>query len=95
MTGHSEVRDFLIGIDYDALDEDKGHMTIRRKVTMVELVEEISAIIQNGSQFPQFPKEANPTVTYAWDLNDQEDGDCYHEVIKELDKLNRKEVKYQ
>ncbi len=39
MTGHSEVRDFLIGIDYDALDEDKGHMNIRRNVTMVELVE--------------------------------------------------------
>lgn len=92
MNSQYEVRDFLIGIDYDAIDEDKGHMTIRRKVTMAELVEEISAIIQNGSHFPQFPSEANPSVTYAWDLNDQEDGDCYHEVMRELEKDNRKEV---
>ncbi len=92
MNSQYEVRDFLIGIDYDAIDEDKGHMTIRRKVTMAELVEEISAIIQNGSHFPQFPSEANPSVIYAWDLNDQEDGDCYHEVMRELEKDNRKEV---
>ena len=93
MTCHSKVRDFLVGIDYDDFAEDRGHMTIRRKVTITELVEEIKTIILNGSTYPQFPPEANPLVTYVWDLNNQEDGDCYHEVMTELEKHNRKEVK--
>ena len=92
MSCHSEVRDFVVGIDYDSIEEDKGHLTIRRKVALAELVEEIKGIIQFGSHYPQFPPEANPTVTYAWDLNDQEDGDCYHEIMKELEKDNQKEV---
>ena len=94
MTCHSSVRDFVVGIDYDDFVEDRGHLTLRRKVTLIELIEEIRKIIRYGSRYPQFPPEANPTVTYAWDLNNQEDGDCYHEVINELDKTNRKEVKY-
>ena len=94
MTCHSEVRDFVVGIDYDDIAEDRGHMTIRRKVSMTELVEEIKTIIHNGSTFPQFPSEANPSITYAWDLNNQEDGDCYHEIMLELEKDNRKEVTY-
>jgi hypothetical protein len=94
MTCPSKARDFVVGIDYDSVEEDKGHMTIRRKVPITELVEEIKTIILNGSTFPQFPPEANPSVTYAWDLNNQEDGDCYHEIMKELKKDNRKEVIY-
>ncbi len=92
MSCHSRVRDFVVGIDYDDFYEDRGHLTLRRKVTLTELIEEIKQIIQFGSCYPQFPPEANPTVTYAWDLNDQEDGDCYHEIMKELEKDNRKEV---
>jgi len=92
MSCHSSVRDFVVGIDYDSIEEDKGHLTIRRKVTLAELVEEIRGIILNGSNYPQFPPEANPIVTYAWDLNNQEDGDYYHEIMKELEKDNRKEV---
>ncbi len=94
MTCRSEVRDFLIGMDYDSIEEDKGHLTIRRKVTITELVEEIKEIMLIGSHYPQFPPEANPSVTYAWDLNNQDDGDCYHEIMKELEKHNRKEVTY-
>jgi hypothetical protein len=94
MTCPSNARDFVVGIDYDSVEEDKGHMTIRRKVPITELVEEIKTIILNGSTYPQFPPEANPSVTYAWDLNNQEDGDCYHEIMKELEKDNRKEVIY-
>ncbi len=90
----TKVRDFVVGIDYDSIEEDKGHLTIRRKVTMTELIEEIKEIMLIGSRYPQFPAEANPTVTYAWDLNNPEDGDCYHEVINELEKDNRKEVAY-
>ena len=89
----SRVRDFVVGLDYNSIEEDKGHLTIRRKVTLTELIEEIKEIILSGSHYPQFPAVANPTVTYAWDLNNQEDGDCYHELINELEKDNRKEVK--
>ncbi len=88
----TKARDFVVGIDYDSIEEDKGHFTIRRTVILPELVEEIKEIMLNGSNYPQFPAEANPTVTYAWDLNDQEDGDCYHEIMNELEKDNRKEV---
>jgi hypothetical protein len=94
MNSHSRVRDFVIGIDYDSIEEDKGHLTLRRKVPMTELVEEINSIILNGSTFPQFPPEANPSITYAWDLSNQEDGDCYHEIMNELNKDSRKEVIY-
>ena len=81
MTYPFDVRDFVVGIDYDSIEEDKGHMTIRRKVSILELIEEIKSIILKGSNFPQFPPEANPSITYAWDLNNQEDGDCYHEIV--------------
>ena len=94
MTYPSDVRDFVVGIDYDSIEEDKGHMTIRRKVPITELIEEIKTIILKGSTFPQFPPEANPSITYAWDMNNQEDGDCYHEIMLELEKDNRKEVTY-
>ena len=92
MTCHFEVRDFVVGIDYDSEEEDRSHMTIRRKVPITELVEEIREIMTLGCHYPQFPPEANPSVTYACDLNNQEDGDCYHELMAELEKENRKEV---
>ena len=94
MTCHSSVRDFVVGIDYESIEEDKGHLTLRRKVTLTKLIEEIKGIMLNGSNYPQFPPEANPSVTYAWDLNDHEDGDCYHEIMAKLEKDNREEVKY-
>ncbi|MFC1784150.1 hypothetical protein ACFL0J_00805 [Candidatus Neomarinimicrobiota bacterium] len=90
MNYHSEVRDFVVGIDYESIEEDKGHLTLRRKATIDELVEEIKGIILNGSHYPQFPPEANPSVTYAWDLNDHEDGDCYHELMVKLHKDNKR-----
>ncbi len=86
------VRDFLVGIDYDDIAEDRGHLALRRKVKLNELIEEIKEIMILGSSCPQFPPEANPTVTYVWDLNDQEDGDCYHEIMNELEKDKHKEV---
>jgi hypothetical protein len=94
MTYPYRARDFVVGIDYDSIEENKGHMTLRRKVSITELIEEIKEIILKGSTFPQFPPEANPSITYAWDLNNQEDGDCYHEIMLELEKDNRKEVVY-
>ena len=88
MSCRSEIRDFLIGIDYDSIEEDKGHFIIRRKVTMSELVEELQGFIKDGHNFPQFPSRANPTVTYAYDLNEQEDADIYGEIVNELEKIN-------
>lgn len=94
MTYPSRVNDYVVGIDYDSIEEDKGHMTLRRKVPMEELIEEIQSIIQNGSHYPQFPPEANPSITYAWDLSNQEDGDIYHELMQRLEQNNRLEVIY-
>jgi hypothetical protein len=94
MTCHSKVRDFVVGIDYDDIAEDRGHLTLRRKVSLNELVEEIKSIILNGSTYPQFPAEANPSIAYAWDLTNKDDGDCYHELIRELEKDNRREARY-
>jgi len=86
------VRDFVIGIDYDSNREDKGHMTLRRKVPIEELIEKIISITQNGSNYPQFPPQANPSITYAWDLSNQDDGDCYSEIINKLEQVTIKEV---
>ena len=86
MKVHSKIRDFVVGIDYDSNEEDKGHMTLRRKVKIEELIDEITDILQHGSRYPQFPSEANPSITYAWDLSNKDDGDCYHELMKELEK---------
>jgi len=86
MKVHTKVRDFVVGIDYEANEEDKGHMTLRRKVSIEELVKEIKDILQHGSSYPQFPPEANPSITYAWDLSNNDDGDIYHELMKELEK---------
>jgi len=92
MNSLSKVRNFVVGIDYDSIEEDKGHMTLKRKVSLDELIEEIKSILLEGSNYPQFPPEANPSITYAWDLNDQDDGDCYHELMKELEQDKEKEV---
>jgi len=91
----SDVRDFVVGMDYDSIEEDKGHFTIRRKVTMTELIEELHGFVTAGHTFPTFPASAKPTVTFAWDLADKEDGDCYGEIINELNKINGKELTKQ
>lgn len=97
MNTHSKVRDFLIGIEYDDpydYDDSRGHLTLRRKVNIEELVKEIETIMTLGGVYPAFPPEAYPTVVYAYDLNNKEDADCYHEIMKELEKHTRKEVIY-
>ncbi len=44
MNFHTKVRDFVVGIDYDSIEEDKGYFTIRRKVTLSELITELKEI---------------------------------------------------
>jgi hypothetical protein len=97
MSSHSRLGDYVVGIDFENpydYNEDRSHMTLRRKVSMTELVEEIQDIIQNGCTYPKFPPEANPSITYACDLSNNDDGDIYHELMFELEKHNRKEVIY-
>lgn len=91
MTYHSDVRDFVVGIDYYDIAEDRGHLTLRRKVSFSELIIEITEIMTQGCTYPQFPPEAKPSISYAWDLNDMEDGDCYGEIVNELIKINQLE----
>ena len=84
--------DVIVGLDYNTYglaDEEigKGHHTIhRRRVTLREIIEELKDILINGSHYPQFSKEANPEVVYAYDLNEKEDADIYGEVINALNK---------
>lgn len=89
MISHSEIRDFVVGIDYEDIAEDRGHLTLRRKVCLNELVEEIKTILIKGSTYPQFPPAANPSVLYAWDMNNPEDGDCFHEIMAEIDRNDK------
>ena len=93
MNNKLAIRDFIVGIEYDSPNENQGFFNIRRKVTLPELVEELWLYMQHGHNFPAFPSEANPTISYAWDLNNKEDGDCYHEIQTHLDRLNGLEIK--
>lgn len=86
----SEIHTYYVGINYESPDEDKGHFDIRRKVTIQELAEEVSDYLENGkSSYPAFPPDATPEVWYAWDLDatPEEDGDVYHELMVEIEKL--------
>jgi len=88
MTCHSEVHKYVVGIEYDSPDEDKGFFDIQRRVTLQELAEEVADYLKNGkSSFPPFPPEANAEVWYVWDMDDQEDGDAYPDLMAEIQKL--------
>jgi hypothetical protein len=97
MNYSNKVRDFVVGIDYDNpydYSDRHSHMTLRRKVVLEELIQELTDILHYGSVYPQFPPEANPSIVYAWDLSSLDDGDIYHELIEQLEKHNRKELTY-
>ena len=93
MNKELDIRDFIVGIEYDSPNEHQGFFNIRRKVTIIDLAKELLGYIQNGHHCPTFPPEANPTISYAWDLNNNEDGDCYDEINVHLDRLNGTEIK--
>jgi hypothetical protein len=82
-----KVKRYIVGIQYKSCDENKGFFDIQRKTTMIELAEEVLKYILYGkTSFPAFSPEANPEVLYAWDMDNWEDGDCYPELIKEINK---------
>ena len=84
----TDVRTYIVGIQYESPDEDKGFFDIQRQVTLQELAEEVADYLKNGkSSFPPFPPEANPEVWYVWNMDDQEDGDAYPDLMAEIQKL--------
>jgi len=88
MACHSNLHTYIVGINYDSPDEDKGHFDIQRKVTMKELAIEVADYLLNGkSSYPAFPPEANPEVWYVWDMDDPDDGDVYHQLTHEINKI--------
>ena len=91
MTCHSKTHTYIVGINYESPDEDKGHFDIQRKVTIEELAIEVADYLENGkSSYPAFPPEANPEVWYCWDMDDPSDGgdgDAYHDLMTEIEKL--------
>ena len=46
MNEELDIRDFIVGIEYDSLDENHGFFDIRRKVTLMELIEELWLYMQ-------------------------------------------------
>ena len=89
MTYHSETHKYVVGIEYDSPDEDKGFFDIHRTVSLKELAVEVADYLANGkSSYPAFPPEANPEVWYAWDMDDPEDGDIYQDLLFEINKIN-------
>ena len=84
----TDVRTYIVGIQYESPDEDKGFFDIQRRVTLQELAEVAADYLKNGkSSFPPFPPEANAEVWYVWDMDDQEDGDAYPDLMAEIQKL--------
>ena len=90
---NGRVRNVLIGIDYEDIADDRGHLTLQRNGLLFELIEEIKEIITYGCSYPQFPPEANPTLVYAYDLDANEDSDITGEISNLLNEaLNRRKI---
>ncbi len=83
----TRIRRYIVGIQYKSSDEDKGFFDIQRKTSLTELAEEVLEYLLYGkSSYPAFSPEANPEVLYAWDMDDWEDGDCFPDLMNEINK---------
>jgi hypothetical protein len=88
MTSRIEKRQYLVGMQYESSDEANGFFDIQRYVTITELALEVSDYLEKGkSSYPAFPAEAKPEILYAWDLDDLEYGDCYPELVNEINTI--------
>ena len=86
-TSRIEKRQYRVGIQYESSDEANGFFDIQRYVTITELAREVNDYLENGkSSYPAFSAEAHLEILYVWDMDDLEDGDCYHELMQELEK---------
>ena len=82
------VRRYIVGIQYQSSNDYKGYFEIRRKTTLKELAEEVLNYLLHGkTSYPAFPPEADPEVLYAWDMCDWDDGDCYPDLMTEIDTI--------
>ncbi len=87
MIARIEKRQYRVGIQYESSDEANGFFDIQRYVTITELAREVNDYLENGkSSYPAFSAESNPEILYVWDMDALEDGDCYHELMQELEK---------
>jgi hypothetical protein len=85
---HFDTRRYVVGIQYTSVYEDRGFFDIQRISTLKDLALEVNDYLLNGkSSYPAFPPEANPEILYVWDMDDPEDGDCYPELVNEINKI--------
>ena len=85
---NNEVRRYIVGIQYTTREEDRGYFDIERTVTLSALALEVHIYLMNGkSSYPAYSSEARAELIYAWDLDAVEDGDCYPELMDELNKI--------
>ncbi|MFQ6605129.1 MAG: hypothetical protein ACE5D8_06190 [Fidelibacterota bacterium] len=94
---HTPVRQkepatYLVGLAYDAPDDDDGYFDFRRRTTLETLAEEIQTILDEGHHQPTFPPQARPRLLFVWNLDDPEDGDCYAAVMERLEEGGRHEI---
>jgi len=81
---------YLVGIEFDSPYEDGGYFDFKLRATMEELARAVLDIFKQGHSFPTFPPSANPTVLFASELETQENGDCYQELMTAIRKLSSK-----
>jgi hypothetical protein len=85
----THARRYIVGIQYKSNEEDKGCFDIQRTTTLTELAKEVQRYLLCGkTSYPAFLPEADPEVLFVWDMDDWEDGDCYPDLIIEIDKIN-------
>ncbi|MEE9189747.1 MAG: hypothetical protein V3U16_03150 [Candidatus Neomarinimicrobiota bacterium] len=84
------VRRYIVGIQYNSRDEDKGYFDVQRYTTITELAKEIHGYLVYGkTSYPAFAPDAEPEVLYVWNMDDWEDGDCYPDLMNEIQKNNK------
>ncbi len=87
MTCHFEKKRYLVGFECKNPFNDNWYFDIDRTVTLPELAEIVLDIQIKGHRYPAIPPEDRPEVLFVSDLNNQEDGDCYHDLISTIKQL--------
>ena len=86
----SERTRYLVGMEYDNPYNDQCYFDFERTATLTEVAHEVLQIQLHGHNFPTFPASADPTVLFAWNLNDIDNGDCYHDLVEAINLLKRR-----
>ena len=92
ITCRFEKQMYLVGIQYNSDDENKGYFDIQRFATMVDLAQEVNGYLRNGkSSYPTFSADSRPEILFVWNMDDPWDGDYYPELMNELESIKNKE----